>query len=101
MIGSYLMIVFFSDSQIVKKYPKFLILTYGFAFAKLMGILQLSHLENAKFKPFRKSYILLFMTTTVHTLAYKFFGVVLLVSIDKIIVTCFIINLLAWMHFVY
>ena len=47
LVASYLLVLLKSDSVIARKYPKILILTYGFCFARLMTMLQLSHLMSA------------------------------------------------------
>lgn len=99
MIFSYLSIILFNNSTIVNKYPKFLILTYGFAFAKMMGILQLSHLLGAEFNAYQKTYTFSFLFNIIHSLVYYFTGVTIIASIDVFIIISFVINFLAWMHF--
>ena len=101
MVGSYLSVILLSDSNIVLTYPKFLILTYGFSFAKMMGILQLSHLEGAEFKPYQKTYFFSYLFNIVHSFLFYFTGIQLFAGIDVFIIIEFGINFLAWMHFAY
>ena len=100
-LGSYLLIIFKSNSIIVKEYPKILILGYGFEFAKIMGILQLSHIMNDNFNPYRIYFIIPVLLNSIHTLIYLFLGFEILCSIDYIIVFTLIWNFLSWAHFVY
>ena len=44
-----LSVTFLTDSIIVKNYPKFLILTFGFQFSKMMGLLQLAHILGSPY----------------------------------------------------
>ena len=90
-----------NDSVIVKNYPKFLFLTFGFEFAKLMGILQLSHVLGAPYNPYKPVFLIPLFVLLIHNLVYYFSGIKLLVSIDVVIVGVFIWNILSWAHFVY
>ena len=98
---SLLSIVFLNDSIIAKEYPKFLVLTYGFQFAKILGILQLSHILSSPYKAFTPVFLIPLFSLLIHSIIYYFFNTNLLVSIDALIIAAFIWNLLSWMHFVY
>ena len=45
LVMSYLSVVCLSNSTLVKESPKLVILTYGFQFAKMLGLLQLAHIQ--------------------------------------------------------
>jgi len=98
---SLLSVVFLNDSIIAREYPKFLVLTYGFQFAKILGILQLSHILNSPYKAFTPVFLIPLFSLLIHSIIYYFFNTNLLVSIDALIIAAFIWNLLSWMHFVY
>ena len=98
---SLLSVVFLNDSIIAREYPKFLVLTYGFQFAKILGILQLSHILNSPYKAFTPVFLIPLFSLLIHSIIYYFFNTNLLVSIDALIIASFIWNLLSWMHFVY
>ena len=96
-----LSIQFLGDSVILKKYPRFLIVVFGFLFAKLMGILQLSHILGAPFNPYRPIFLVPIFSLLIHNVFYYFTGLNLLVSIDAVIIGVFIFNVISWAHFVY
>ena len=98
---SLLSVVFLNDSIIAREYPKFLILTYGFQFAKILGILQLSHILNSPYNAFRPVFLIPLFSLLLHSIVYYIFNINLLVTIDALIIAAFIWNLLSWMHFVY
>ena len=98
---SLLSVVFLNDSIIAREYPKFLILTYGFQFAKILGILQLSHILSSPYNAFRPVFLIPLFSLLIHSIIYYFFNINLIVSIDALIIATFIWNLLSWMHFVY
>ena len=98
---SLLSVVFLNDSIIVKEYPKFLIITFGFQFAKILGILQLSHILNSPYNALRPVFLIPLFSLLIHSIIYYLFNINLLVSIDALIIATFIWNLLSWMHFVY
>ncbi len=66
-----------------------------------MGILQLSHIMNDNFNPYRISFIIPVLMNSIHTLIYLFLGFEILCSIDYIIVFTLIWNYLSWVHLVY
>jgi hypothetical protein len=94
-LGSYFLVILKSNSIIVKEYPKVLILAYGLEFAKIMGILQLSHIMNDNFNPYRIYFIIPLLMNSIHTLIYLFLGFEILCSIDYIIVFTLIWNFLS------
>ena len=69
---SLVIVIKYADSTIVNEYPKLVLYVYGFAFAKLVGHLQLAHVSDAKFMQFRKSlmstflFLALFSLTNYH-----------------------------------
>jgi phosphatidylglycerophosphate synthase len=96
-----LSVSFLNDSIIVKEYPKFLILTFGFQFAKMMGILQLSHILGSPYKIYQPVFLIPLFTLIIHSFVYYFYSYSLLVSIDSLIISVFIWNFFSWAHFVY
>ena len=100
-IISLLSIVFLNNSIIVKEYPKFLILTFGLQFAKMMGILQLSHILCSPYKIYQPVFLIPLLSLLIHSVIFYFFDYALLVSIDALIISVFIWNFFSWAHFVY
>ena len=96
-----LSVTFLSNSIIVKNYPKFLILTFGFLFSKMMGILQLSHILGSPYRVYQPVFLIPIFSLLTHSLVYYFYNYSLLVSIDALIISVFIWNYLSWAHFVY
>jgi len=99
---SLLSVVLLNDSSIiVREYPKFFILAYGFQFAKILGILQLSHILGSPYNALRPVFLIPLFSLLIHSIIYYCFNINLLVSVDTLIIATFIWNLLSWMHFVY
>ena len=96
-----LSVVFLNNSIIVQKYPKFLIIVFGFQFAKMMGILQLSHILCSPYKIYQPVFLIPLFSLLIHSLINYFFNYTLFVSIDSLIISVFIWNFLSWLHFVY
>ena len=90
-----------NNSIIVKEYPKFLILTFGFQFAKMMGILQLSHILGSPYKIYQPVFLIPLFALIIQSFVYYFYSYSLLVSIDSLIISVFIWNFFSWAHFVY
>lgn len=101
LVASYLFVLLCSDSVVVRKYPKLLILTYGFLFARLMSYLQLSHLMSAKFQPYTSSFLFPILTNLIHTIIYMITGSSFIFSIDTLIYFFLVWNFVLWCHFVY
>ena len=100
-IGSLMSVITLNDSIIVREYPKFLIITYGFEFAKMMGVLQVSHILSSPFKVYRHVFLVPLLSILIHSLFYYFTGITLFLSVDKIICASFVWNIISWAHFVY
>jgi ethanolaminephosphotransferase len=100
LVVSLILVVLLSDSKIVKYYPKILIVLYGFAFAKLVGHLQLAHLSDAKFMQYRKSLLLTFFVLALQSIAQYFFNV-RVVDTDYLIIGFLVLHIVVWIHFAY
>ena len=100
-IGSLMSVISLNDSIIVRDYPKFLILTYGFQFAKIMGALQVSHILNSPFKVYRAVFLIPLLSLLIHSIIFYFTGKVFIINIDILICASFVWNFLSWAHFVY
>ena len=96
-----LCVCYLTDSVIVERYPKIIILTFGFQFAKMMGILQLSHILGSPYKIFTPVFLIPLFTLLIYSTIYYLTGYSLLVSIDALIISTFIWNFISWAHFVY
>jgi phosphatidylglycerophosphate synthase len=96
-----LSVSFLTDSIIVKEYPKIVILTFGFLFAKILGILQLSHILECPFRVYKPVFLIPLLALLIHSLTFYFTGYTLLVSTDALIIAAFIWNVLSWAHYVY
>ena len=96
-------IVFLTDSVIVSDYPQILIVTFGFHFAKMLGLLQLSHLTKARYNPYTITFILPNLCFIIHSSIYYFFKEyrILFISIDDLIYFFLAFNFLSWFHFAY
>ena len=100
-IGSLMSVISLNDSIIVRDYPKFLILTYGFQFAKIMGVLQVSHILNSPFKVYRAVFLIPLLSLLIHSIIFYFTGKAFIINIDILICASFVWNFLSWAHFVY
>lgn len=100
-ISSLMSVITLNNSIIVKDYPKFLILTYGLLFAKLMGILQVSHITNSPFNPFRPIFLIPLVSILIHSIIFYFYRKNFIVNVDTLICAAFIWNIISWAHFVY
>lgn len=101
LVSSYLLVLLKSDSTIARKFPKILILTYGFCFARLMTMLQLSHLMSAPYNPYKLSFLIPILTNLIHTIVYIYTGRVLICSIDVFIGIFLVWNFGMWCHCAY
>ncbi len=101
LIGSYFSNIFCNaQSVIIREYPKVLILCYGFSFAKIMGIMQLSHIKGDRFKIYNFTTLFPILSLFVHSIIHFLFGISLL-SVDYYIIGFLIWNFISWAHFVY
>ena len=55
-------IIYLTDSIFVNDYPQLLIVSFGFQFAKMLGLLQLSHLTKERFNPYNITFKVTFIT---------------------------------------
>lgn len=93
--------VFLTESVIVRDYPKLLILAFGFQFAKLMGILQLSHILGSPYRVYKPVFLIPLLALLIHSIFFYMTGYNLLVSIDALIIATLIWNIISWAHYVY
>jgi len=100
MMFSLFIVIFFSGSELIIKHPKLLILLYGFAFAKLVGHLQLAHIAEGKFMQYRKSLVITFLFLATVSILNHFFKINL-IHIDTLIIAFLIMHLIVWIHFAY
>ena len=96
-----LSVICLNDSKIVRDYPKIFILTFGFQFAKMMGILQLSHILGSPFKVYTPIFLIPLLTLLISSIAFYLIGHSFLVSIDTLILSTLIWNVTSWLHYVY
>ena len=96
-----LCVSFLTESNIVKEYPKFLILTFGFQFAKMMGTLQLSHVLDSPYNVYKPIFLIPLFALLFHSIIFYYFQYSILISIDTLIIITFVWNFLSWAHFVY
>lgn len=100
LLVSLIFVIKYSESKIIEQHPKVLILLYGFAFAKLVGHLQLAHLADAKFMQYRKSMLASFGVLGVTAIINKLFNYKIF-NIDFLIVAFLIMHIAVWCHFAY
>ena len=96
-------IVYLTDSVIVRDYPQLVIVTFGFQFAKMLGLLQLAHLTKARYNPYNCTFILPNLCFIIHSIIYSLTGNynILFINIDYLILFFLLFNFLSWFHFVY
>ena len=96
-------IIYLTDSIFVSDYPQLLIVSFGFQFAKMLGLLQLSHLTKARFNPYNITFLLPNLCFIIHSVIYYYTRSyrILFISIDNLIWFFFIFNILSWFHYVY
>ena len=99
--GSLLCVSFLSEGNSITEYPKFIILTFGFLFAKMLGKLQLAHILNSHYKVYKPVFLIPLFALIIHGIIYYFYQYEVICSIDILIIICFIWNFLSWAHFVY
>ncbi len=98
---SLLSVVVLNDSIIVKEYPKLLIMTFGFQVAKIYGIMQVSQILKCPLNLYRPVFLIPLLTLLIHSIIYYLFHFSLIVSIDTLIISALIWNILSWLHYVY
>lgn len=101
LVITYLSLVLLNDknSYFIIKYPRFVILGFGLIFAKLMSLMQLSHIMEVEYKPLYFTNVFPLLTILIHSILYSL-GINI-ISIDYIIPVFFIWNLISWLHFIY
>ena len=102
-LSGFFAVVYLTDSIIVKDYPQLLIVTFGIQFAKMLGILQLSHLTKARFFIYNFTFIMPNACFIIHSILYYFIKEyrILFISIDDLIWFFLVFNFLCWLHFAY
>jgi ethanolaminephosphotransferase len=102
-LSGFFAIVYLSDSKIVENYPQLLFITFGFHFAKMLGLLQLSHLTKARYMPYSVIFLLPNLCFIIHSVIYYFVNEyrILFISIDDLIWFFMGLNFLSWLHFAY
>jgi ethanolaminephosphotransferase len=100
LVVSMLLVIFYSDSEIVRNYPKLIIVLYGFAFAKLVSHLQLAHVADSKFNQYRKSLMISFFFLSVFSVKNSF-NKIISIDIDFLIPVFVGMHAIAWAHFAY
>jgi hypothetical protein len=102
-LAGFFSIVCLTDSYICRNYPQLLIVSFGFQFAKMLGLLQLSHLTLTRFIPYSLVFVLPNLCYIIHSIIYFFNRNyrILFISIDDLIIFFSIVNFLSWSHFVY
>ena len=89
------------DSYVVENYPKIVILTFGFFFAKIMGLMQLSHIMKSYFNPYNFVNVFPLFILMFYSIVEGWFKLDLPFSVDVWIWIVLIYNFLCWVHFVY
>lgn len=100
-ISSLLSIALLNDSVIAKKYPKFLIITYGLLMVKILCSFQLSFILKTEVNTFSPVLLIPILSILIHSIIYFLTGVQFLVNVDVLICTVFIWNLTVIVHFIY
>jgi len=100
MMFSLFAVIFFSESTLIKTHPKLLVILFGFAFAKLVGHLQLAHLADAKFMQYRKSLVITFCFLASLSIL-NYFWKIKIADIDTVIISLLIMHIIVWIHFAY
>ena len=102
-LAGFFCIINLTDSKISENYPQLLLVSFGFQFAKMLGLLQLSHLMGIRYNPYNLVFILPNLCYIIHSIFYYFSKNqrILYFTIDDLIIIFSIVNFLSWLHFVY
>ena len=100
-LGAFYCVIYLSDSWIVKEWPKFLILTFGFLFAKIMGILHLAQTIGGVFVWTKPVFLVPLLSILSFSLLDFWKIPVPFVTIDHVIIFFFFFNFFSWVHYVY
>jgi ethanolaminephosphotransferase len=102
-LAGFFCIIYLTESKISDSYPQLLIVSFGFQFAKMLGLLQLAHLMGIRYNPYNLVFILPNLCYIIHSIIYYFSKIdrILFFTIDELIIIFSIVNFLSWLHFVY
>ena len=102
-LSGFFAIIYLTDSKISSNYPQLLIVSFGFQFAKMLGLLQISHLTGTRFIPYNLVFILPNLCYIIHSIIYYFTNQyrILFLSIDDLIIIFSFLNFFSWAHYVY
>jgi ethanolaminephosphotransferase len=100
-LSSILCVNYLSNTLVNQIAPRLIILSYGLLFAKMMGLLQLSHIKSSIFNPYILSILAPILIQMFHSIIYFLFGIEFLFNIDNIIIFFLYWNFISWAHFVY
>ena len=102
-LAGFFCIIYLTDSKISENYPQLLLVSFGFQFAKMLGLLQLAHLMGVRYNPYNLVFILPNLCYIIHSIFYYFSKNqrILYFTIDDLIIIFSIVNFLSWLHFVY
>ena len=102
-LAGFFCIIYLTDSKISENYPQLLLVSFGFQFAKMLGLLQLAHLMGIRYNPYNLVFILPNLCYIIHSIFYYFSKNqrILYFTIDDLIIIFSIVNFLSWLHFVY
>ena len=102
-LAGFFCIIYLTDSKISENYPQLLLVSFGFQFAKMLGLLQLSHLMGIRYNPYNLVFILPNLCYIIRSIFYYFSKNqrILYFTIDDLIIIFSIVNFLSWLHFVY
>jgi ethanolaminephosphotransferase len=102
-LAGFFCIIYLTDSKISENYPQLLLVSFGFQFAKMLGLLQLAHLMGVRYNPYNLVFILPNLCYIIHSICYHFSKNqrILYFTIDDLIIIFSIVNFLSWLHFVY
>ena len=102
-LAGFFCIIYLTDSKISENYPQLLLVSFGFQFAKMLGMLQLAHLMGIRYNPYNLVFVLPNLCYIIHSIFYYFSKNqrILYFTIDDLIIIFSIVNFLSWLHFVY
>ena len=102
-LAGFFCIIYLTESKISDSYPQLLIVSFGFQFAKMLGLLQLAHLMGIRYNPYNLVFILPNLCYIIHSIIYYFSknDRILFFTIDELIIIFSVVNFLSWLHFVY
>jgi len=99
MVVTMLAVCYMSPTNIITRHARIFIYFVGFAFGKLVGCLQATHVAHDEFKQFRRSILFPFTLVFLNTI-YGYFNGTALFDEDVLLYFCLLISLAAYAHFV-